>query len=156
MWWILFWALSERSTPVAPQSNSSCLEIDHFRKTTPGSVNLEQYFQRNSFKNIFFQKIEWFIRIWMHGLIFILSTFEPCFNVDVPNPVPTSSSFCPSCGVEPRTTVHLFSRLSHPTYLTKEDLWKHSCLELECLFSLSLFDFPPLLLLLNTLLLTGT
>ena len=37
MWWILFSGLAERSTPAAPQSNSSCLEINHFRETIIGS-----------------------------------------------------------------------------------------------------------------------
>ena len=72
MWWILFWGLAERSTPAAPQPNSSCLQIDHFRETETGSVAISQHyhllktlsflfldntFAKNSWKNYFFQGI---------------------------------------------------------------------------------------------------
>ena len=71
-WWILFWCVFERSTPASFQSNSSCLEINHFRKTTTSSVNFAQYFQEEScWKTIFFKKYRGSIRIWMHSHIFI-------------------------------------------------------------------------------------
>ena len=36
--------LAERSTPAAPQSNLSCLEIDHFQETAIDTANLGQLF----------------------------------------------------------------------------------------------------------------
>jgi len=33
--------------PAAPQSNSSCLEIDHFGETATGSIKLRQHFYQN-------------------------------------------------------------------------------------------------------------
>ena len=47
--------LTERSTPAAPQLNSSFLEIDQFKETATVSVNLGQHFYQNCLKkNIFF------------------------------------------------------------------------------------------------------
>ena len=46
----------ERSTPVAPQSNSSCLDIFHCRETTTGSVNLAQHLYQNCLQIYIFWK----------------------------------------------------------------------------------------------------
>ena len=40
----------------APQSNPSFLEIDHFRETATGSVNLRQYFHQNCKNPPFFSR----------------------------------------------------------------------------------------------------
>jgi len=45
--------------PAAPQSNSSCLEINHFGETATGSLNLEQHFYRNVS-----EKLPAFIMAW--------------------------------------------------------------------------------------------
>ena len=37
-------SLSSRSTPAAPQSNSFCLEFEHFKETATGNVHLGQNF----------------------------------------------------------------------------------------------------------------
>ena len=47
MWWILFWCISERSTPDSPQSNSYHMKINQIRETITGSVNLRQAFYQN-------------------------------------------------------------------------------------------------------------
>ena len=54
-----------------------------------------------------------------------------------------SSLLCPSCVVEPHTTVHVFFG-SYPTSLTERDLWERSHLTSEFLFGISFFDLPPL------------
>ena len=65
------------------------------------------------------------------------------------------SPLCPSCGLMPHTTVHVFSCSSHPTLLTELDLWEHPRLASEFLSSLPSFDLHLFLLLsLSTLLLT--
>ena len=52
----------------------------------------------------------------------------------IPSPV------CPSCGMEPHITVHVFFCSSHPTTLTDIDLWERPRLALEFLFGLPFFD----------------
>ena len=65
------------------------------------------------------------------------------------------SPLCPSCGLMPHTTVHVFSCSSHPTSLTELDQWERPCLASEFLSSLPFFDLPHLLPLpLSPLLLT--
>ena len=63
MWWILFWGLAERRTPAQPQFNSSCLEINNFRKTVTDSVNLT-IISTKWLKNSFFLKIQWYHQNW--------------------------------------------------------------------------------------------
>ena len=79
----------------APQSNSSCLEISHFRKMATGSVekleklffNIYLYFQQNCWRNnLFFKESSGVIRTEMHWLIFFVSTFDIC-HLDVLDPV---------------------------------------------------------------------
>ena len=41
--------------PAAPQFNSSCLEIDHFRETVTDSIKLGQHFYQCYSKNLIFQ-----------------------------------------------------------------------------------------------------
>ena len=54
------------------------------------------------------------------------------------------SPLCPSCGLAPHTTVHVFSCSSHPTPLTELDLWERPRLASEFLSSLPFFDLPSL------------
>jgi len=61
--------------PAAPQSNSSCLEIDHFGETATGSIKLGQHFYQIYLKSHFSKESSGTIRIRMHDLIFIWSTF---------------------------------------------------------------------------------
>ena len=56
----------------------------------------------------------------------------------VPSPI------CPSCGLAPHTTIHVFSCSSHPTPLTELDMWERPRLVSEFLSSLPIFDLPPL------------
>ena len=53
-------------------------------------------------------------------------------------------TLCPSCGVEPHTTVHVFSCSSHSTPLTELDLWERPRLASDSL-SILLFFYLPLL-----------
>ena len=55
------------------------------------------------------------------------------------------SSLCPSYGVEPHTTGHIFSCSLDLTLVTDMDLWKRPHLASEFLFGLPLFDLqlPP-------------
>ena len=57
MWRILFWIMTERITSAAPQSNSYYLEINHFRETATGIVNLGQRFNQNQWENSISQAI---------------------------------------------------------------------------------------------------
>ena len=53
------------------------------------------------------------------------------------------SPLCPSCGLAPHTTVHVFSYSSHPTPLTEFDLWKRPRLAPDFLLDILFFDLPP-------------
>ena len=50
--------------PASFQSNSSCLEIHHFRKTATGRVYLGQHFYWICQQNSFFQIIQWYHCNW--------------------------------------------------------------------------------------------
>ena len=61
--------------PAVPQSNSSCLEIDHFEETATGNIKFGQQFHQNYFRKNS-KESSGIIRIEMHSLLFILSMFE--------------------------------------------------------------------------------
>ena len=58
------WTLVNSQDPAAPQSNSSCLEIDHFGETTTGNVKIEQHFHWNQQKNKLFQGTQLYHLNW--------------------------------------------------------------------------------------------
>ena len=54
------------------------------------------------------------------------------------------SPLCPSCGLSPHTTIHVFSCSSHPTLLTEFAVWERPRLASQFLSSLPFFDLLPL------------
>ena len=73
----------------------------------------------------------------------LLLSVAPSIPIEKIGLVP--SPFCPSCGGERHTTIHVFSYFSHPTPLTEMDLLERPRLASEFLFYLLFFDLPPLL-----------
>merc|ERR1719154_1047715 len=72
-WVILFQGLPDRRMLAVPQSNSCCLEIDHFRETATGSVTFTEIVEK---KTYFFEKSSDTIRIRMHRLIFVYQCWK--------------------------------------------------------------------------------
>ena len=55
-----------------------------------------------------------------------------------------TNPFCPSCGLEPYTTVHVLSCSLHPTSLTELNLRERPHLASEFMSNMPFFEFPPL------------